>query len=244
MKTTTQLKQIFISTLMILSTGVIASGNLPVDTQKNTVKATELAVETKEYEDLYREALEIYKDKQYVESYNKFRTLANEYNSAESKHYLAQMSRRGRGVGKNYEKAVRWYMDAAKQGYAPSQNVLALMYANGLGVKKDLKQAFEWQTKAAEQGFSESQYNLSQMYQKGQHTRLDHELSMKWLMAASKQNHVKSQVNLALMYSRGQGSERDLVKTKYWLERVLSSDDSHQKKLANYVYRLLGLDKY
>ena len=62
----------------------------------------------------------------------------------------------GRGVGKNYSEAVRWYRKAAAQRHPTAQFNLGIMYQNGQGVGKNYTEAAKWYRKAAEQGNSEA----------------------------------------------------------------------------------------
>ena len=77
------------------------------------------------------------------------------------------MYQNGRGVTKDYKKAVEWYTKAAEQGNAQGQFNLGYMYRNGKGVTKDDKKAVEWYTKSAEQGNAHGQNNLGYMYENG-----------------------------------------------------------------------------
>jgi TPR repeat protein len=48
----------------------------------------------------------------------------------------------GLGVGKDNEKAMRWFLLAAEQGNGMAQFDLCVMYANSLGVRQDLVTAY------------------------------------------------------------------------------------------------------
>ena len=87
--------------------------------------------------------------------------------AAEDGHAQAQFDvglayQDGKGVSKDYAKAVDWYRKAAAQGFAEAQNSLGAFYRNGLVVSKDLKQAIEWYQKAANQGFELAKTNLQE----------------------------------------------------------------------------------
>ena len=56
---------------------------------------------------------------------------------------------KGRGVPRDYVKAVGWYRKAAKQGRAIAQNNLGVMYENGRGVPQDYVRAHMWFSLAA-----------------------------------------------------------------------------------------------
>ena len=62
------------------------------------------------------------------------------------------MYRQGQGVSRDYDKAVKWFRNAANQGFAYAQFNLGLMYANGNGVPQEIVQAYVWFSLAAAQG--------------------------------------------------------------------------------------------
>ena len=67
---------------------------------------------------------------------------------------LGILYRKGEGVPQSYEKALNWYLLAAKQGHPDAQNSLGVMHVKGLGVPQDYKEAFKWFMLSAEQGFA------------------------------------------------------------------------------------------
>jgi TPR repeat protein len=73
------------------------------------------------------------------------------------------MYREGKGVTQDYEEAVKWFRQAAEQGFAEGQNNLGWMYQNGLGVTKNVDEAVKWYKKSAEQGLATAKDNLGQM---------------------------------------------------------------------------------
>ena len=83
------------------------------------------------------------------------RRRAAEQGDASAQTNLGFMYSRGRGVGKDDRKAVRWYRKAAEQGDATAQSNLGFMYERGRGVGKDDREAVRWYRKAAEQGYSQ-----------------------------------------------------------------------------------------
>ena len=58
----------------------------------------------------------------------------------------------GKGVQQNYEKALKWWLQAAKQGDAMAQAALGVMYFRGEGVPQDYKEAYIWFFLAAGNG--------------------------------------------------------------------------------------------
>ncbi|CAJ0939063.1 unnamed protein product, partial [Mesorhabditis belari] len=80
---------------------------------------------------------------------------------------LGIMYLQGRGVPKNYEKALRLFSLAAEQGWVDGQLYLGLMFYNGLGVKRDFKQALKYFQMASQGGHVLAYYNLAQMHSTG-----------------------------------------------------------------------------
>ena len=61
--------------------------------------------------------------------------LAEFEKNAQAQYNLGVMYDEGRGVRQDDAEAVRWYRQAAEQGYAAAQYNLGAMYANGRGVR-------------------------------------------------------------------------------------------------------------
>ena len=64
---------------------------------------------------------------------------------------LGQKYLAGKGVPRDYKKAIKWLMKAAEQGHAEAQNNVGYCYWAGEGMEQDFKQAFVWYTKSANQ---------------------------------------------------------------------------------------------
>ena len=78
--------------------------------------------------------------------------------------YLGSFYEKGMGVPQDYDRALKWYMEAAANGTERSMLRLALAYEEGNGVPQDFIQAHKW-------------YNLAaSRYQPGE----DRDRSAKW----------------------------------------------------------------
>ena len=73
---------------------------------------------------------------------------------------LGELYYSGRGVKKDYRKAIEWFRKAAGQGYAFAQYDLGYMFEEGLGVDQDYREAIKWYRKAADQGHANAQNQL------------------------------------------------------------------------------------
>lgn len=86
---------------------------------------------------------------------------------------------------KNYEAAMRLFLDAAKQTDAEAENSIGFMYDNGLGVKKDAAAAAHWYGMAAEHGLPKAQYNIGLDYESGSGVPADRERARCWMQKAA-----------------------------------------------------------
>ncbi len=92
---------------------------------------------------------------------------------------------KGRRLPGHYDKAARWYHEAAVLGHARAQGQLGFMYQVGRGVRRDYVQAAQWNRKAAEQGFAPAQYNLALLYGEGRGVPRDDVRAYMWLNVAA-----------------------------------------------------------
>lgn len=67
-----------------------------------------------------------------------------EHSSSETQFELGQMFHKSEANVRDYEQAVKWYTQSAKQGYRRAQHRLGAMYARGLGVTVNYTKAYAW----------------------------------------------------------------------------------------------------
>jgi len=111
----------------------------------------------------------------------------------------------GKGVKKNYTRALFWYKKSAKQGFALAQSRLGSMYYLGKGTRTDYRMAFFWTKAAAEQDSVRAAYNLCVLYGKGLGVTQNYKQAFNWCSKAKEKGHVSASVNLANMYLKGRG---------------------------------------
>lgn len=116
-----------------------------------------------------------------------------EQGDVEAQVNVGGMCFNGKGIGRNYQEAYKWYMKAAEQGHAIAQNNLGAIYFLGLGVLKNYEEAFKWYKKAAEQGHAEAQHHLGDMYFKGQGVQQNLAEAKIWLKKAADQGFTDAQ---------------------------------------------------
>jgi len=92
----------------------------------------------------------------------------------------------------DYEQAVYWYKQSARQGHVLAQYNLGHQYLGGIGVAKNEAEAIQWWLKAAEQGHSLAQFNVGRAYYLGIGLGEDHALSRSWFERAASNGEPKS----------------------------------------------------
>lgn len=108
---------------------------------------------------------------------------------AEAQFDLGQAYKKGQGVPKNNEEALKWYKKAAKQGHFKAQFALGIIYDK---LQKYEKSVF-WYQKAAEQGYVLAQYNLGVAYAIGQGVTKSIEQAREWYQKAAAQEDTDAQ---------------------------------------------------
>ena len=119
-------------------------------------------------------------------SFGEYSSLAKR-GDAEAQLHLGNMYKKGKGVPKDYQEAVRWYREAAEQGEAKAQLHLGDMYMDGKGVPQNYQEAVRWYRKAAEQGKANAQYILGVMYKEGKGVPENYVVSYAWLNISAAQ---------------------------------------------------------
>ena len=114
----------------------------------------------------FKDGLTAYQQRNYLEAYYIWKSLASEGDSA-SAYNLGVLYAQGLGVGRDPGKAAGLYLQSAETGYALAQFNLGMAYLTGEGVSQDYRQAALWWVKAAEQEHVQATFNLATLYQKG-----------------------------------------------------------------------------
>ncbi|MHB9146875.1 MAG: ankyrin repeat domain-containing protein [Candidatus Amoebophilus sp.] len=126
----------------------------------------------------------------------------------------------GKGVAKDYIKALKWYQKAADQGHARAQCNLGMLYHQGHGIAKDYIKALEWYGKSANQGYAQAQYELGWCYANGRGAENNDKRVVEWYQKAAEQGYAPAQHNLGWMYLNGRGVEKDDRKAVEWYQKA------------------------
>ncbi len=138
-------------------------------------------------------------------------------------------------ASKQYQKALRYYRQAAEQGHANAQHNLGVMYKMGEGVSMDWEEAFKWYRKAAEQGNAPSQFSLGVMYKNGWGVAENHGKGIKLLRKAAEQGLARAQYKLGYMYDYGNGVTRDEAEAIKWYRKAAAQNYEDAKSALRYM---------
>jgi hypothetical protein len=111
----------------------------------------------------------------------------------------------GRGVPKNFVKAVYWYRLAANQGDTEAQWWLASLYESGHGVPRDLTEELKWTIASAQGGNSGAQLSLAYVFMglaEGS-SEFYRDEAIRWFRAAEGDGDIGAMQALADMYYHG-----------------------------------------
>ncbi|KAG0281039.1 hypothetical protein BGZ95_007239 [Linnemannia exigua] len=136
---------------------------------------------------------------------------------------LGDMYQDGRGVQRDYQAAMDWYLKAAEQGDAIGQRKVGVLYDKALGVAQSYSTAMTWYLKAAEQGDAISQRKIGAHYDLGLGVKQDYSIALDWYLKAAEGGDADAQCNVGYFHEHGQGVPQDSSKA---LEGYLKA--SHQ----------------
>lgn len=144
----------------------------------------------------------------------------------------------------NVNQAADWFLQAARQGYAPAQVNLAAMHANGWGVPQNYGAALHWLHAAADQQFAPAYYNLGVLYLRGKGVRQDYAEALKWFRKGADAGDAMAETNLGYLYDRGLGVARDAKTAASWYSAAASKGSPlAEYNLADMYQRGLGVER-
>ncbi len=161
----------------------------------------------------------------------------NDHIDPEAQHHLGKMYLRGKGVGRDIEKAIKWLTLAAENGHKYAQYDLGEMYCDGDGVAQDDEQAVKWLTLAAEQGYPKAQYNLGWMYCYRDGVAQDYKQAVKWYTLAAEQGRIGAHYELAFIFYYGKkGVPQDYEEAYKWFDRIVKNIGENEESAEALYY--------
>jgi uncharacterized protein len=124
------------------------------------------------------------------------------YRRAAEQGHGPSMYEHGRGVARDYAKALQWYEKLAETGSPVGMRAVAWMHHKGHGVRRDLGKAIEGYQRALERGDPEAALLLGQMYENGEGVAIDVERAVALYRQAAAAGYGPAQLELARIEAR------------------------------------------
>lgn len=97
------------------------------------------------------EGIAAYNASNYAAAVAQLKPLASRGNPI-AQTYIAAMYDYGRGLIRDHNKSLMWFLLAAQQGYDKSQYALGVKYSKGFGVTKNVGESLKWFRLSADNG--------------------------------------------------------------------------------------------
>lgn len=116
----------------------------------------------------------------------------------------------------DYNKAYKYLLMAAQNGYSDAQCELGVMYCMGQIVSLNYEEGFKWLIKASEQNNDYAQGNLGYMYENGIGVERDLKKAFNYYLLAAKNGNEKAIETIQYMYRNGIGVSQNESEAKAW----------------------------
>ena len=176
---------------------------------------------------------------QYKKKYRDYQKAREWYSKADDKNYLSAtyqlgvLASKGRGMKSDQKLAEKYYLSAAKKGYAPAQAEMGFRNQERI-FGKDYKKAMEWYQKAAAQTNARGIYGVGLMYYRGEAgVEIDYDKAIHYFLLAKKHKSPVADYNLVLCYQKKSETNKAF---KLCSKIATQNDVSAQAKLG-YFYK-------
>lgn len=156
----------------------------------------------------YESGLKLYRQKDYARAITHFQK-AKEHVVA--LYMLARCYEYGRGVKKNINQAIQYYIQSADKGNSDAQLVVGLRYYIGSKVKKNYTLAVKYFKRAAVQGNTTALFRFGLCHYHGHGVRQSYNVAVGYLRPAANKGHPEAAYYLGRCYEEGNGVKKDIV---------------------------------
>lgn len=147
-------------------------------------------------------------------------------------------------VPEDREKAVSWFLKAARAGHADAMDNLGNCYTNGKGVAEDKELAVAWYQKAAKKGLAWGQFHFAKCLLNGTGIAEDDELALHWYLKSARQGLADAQNMVARCAEEGWGMKEDAEVAFFWMTRAAEGGHATaMNNLANFYEKGYGCKK-
>ncbi|MBA4150640.1 MAG: SEL1-like repeat protein [Verrucomicrobia bacterium] len=150
---------------------------------------------------------------------------------------LACMYLVGQGVPKDFERALKWFNEAAKRESVVAFNNLGAMHANGWGVPQSHEQAFAFYRKSAQRNDPVGLFNLGLAYDKGWGGASDKKKAFEYYLRSAEEGDADGQ------YATGQRyySSQEFNNAQQWFARAAAQNHLYaQNNLGTMLVNGIG----
>jgi TPR repeat protein len=137
---------------------------------------------------------------------------------------------------KNPKEAIKWYKQAAKQGYDAAQAYVGYALYSGIGVVGNKFEAVKWYSKSADQGYAPAQTNLGICYELGDGCQKNLLTALKWYRLAAEQNDPTALYNIGHCYELGLGVPQDIFKASEYYTQAADLNNAAAQYALGYLY--------
>lgn len=211
----------FLALIMVLSLAPMALAEGEAAAEAEVAETVSPEVQAK-----YEEALALFKEGEYFDSFMLLRKTAEENHPA-SLHLMALLYYHGLGVEEDVQTAFEYLNRAAELDYIEAILDLGLLYENGYYLQKDYPKSLELYTHAAELGSTEAMNYLGVLYRAEHGATLverDYASAMSWFEKAAGLGDPYAMCAIAELYLKGHGVEADELSALDWYLEAAALD--------------------
>ncbi len=136
------------------------------------------------------------------------------------------------------ERALKWLLRSAKQGFADAQfRVGTFFLKGGRSSEANGKLALRWYKEAARRGHLKAQEAIGYILEKGYKiAKKAPEEAAKWYKIAAKRGHVGAQYRLGIMHEKGLGLAKDHRRAVKWYQMAAERGHPLAQSALGYAY--------
>jgi len=146
---------------------------------------------------------------------------------------LANWHLHGKGVKRDYKKAVELLKMAAAKKHPAAEYDLAVSYELGKGgLPKDPAAALIWYRRAANDGDLDATTEVARCYYYGIGTRQNRPKAVEWYRKAAERGNMEAQYALGRAYELGEGVEPNVEEAVRWYKKAAAQGGIEADKAA------------
>lgn len=147
-------------------------------------------------------------------------------------------------TARTMQEAHKWFLKAARRGYAPAEVNLAVLSLAGWGAQASAGEALYWLHMAAQQGYAPAIFDLGILYLGGCGVRRDYVEAFRLFEKGALRGDPAAQTNLAYLYDQGLGVTQNRSQAAKWYRLAADQDEPRaQYNLGDLYLRGEGIER-